>query len=295
MKKLYFLAIALIAFSANAQYEINFDDMSLGPVSPQSPYIEIWPGALDCNVVIDEAHSPDNSMYVGNNQLDDVIFLLDNKNSGIWTVSFYMFVYSGSTGFWNIQDNTIAAIQWNGQFFAGATASGGSAGNITHDQTGLTIPYPSDTWFEVRHEINFNTMTQKCWINGQLYLDDIPYAGGVSGGSTANALGSINFYSIDTNNNYFIDDFVFVEGTLSTNDFDGHSFTIYPNPVVNQLNIKSSDAVSNISIYNVLGSLVHQSAPNAVSPSIDMSTFKSGVYFVEVSIGNSKKTVKIVK
>lgn len=297
MKKIYILAVALIAFTANAQYDINFDNMNLGPVSPQSPYIEIWPaaGVTDCNVVLDEAYSGDNSMYVGNNQTDDVIFLLDNKASGIWTVSFYMYVYSGATGFWNIQDNEIAGIQWNGQFFAGATASGGSAGVITHDQTGLTTPYPSDFWFEVRHEINLDNLTQKCWINGQLYLDDVPYVGGPAGGATANALGSINYYSIDTDNNYFIDDFVFVEGSLSSNDFQGQSFKVFPNPVVDQLNIQSKDAVNTVSVYNVLGKLVHQSSPNTVSPSIDMGAFKSGIYFVEVTIGNSTKTVKVVK
>ncbi len=293
MKKIYFLAIALIAFSANAQYEINFDDMSLGPVSPQSVYIEIWPGALDCNVVIDEAYSGDNSMYVGNNQLDDVVFLLDNKNSGIWTVSFYMYVYSGSTGFWNIQDNEIPGVQWNGQFFAGATASGGSEGNITHDETGLTIPYPSDQWFEVRHEINLNAMTMSAWIDGALYLDNVPYVG--TGGVPANALGSINFYSIDTNNNYFVDDFVFVEGTLSTSDFSANSFTVHPNPVRNSLNINSNEAVSKVAIYNVLGQTVHISTPNAISPTVNMSDMKSGIYFVEVTIGNSTKTVKVVK
>ncbi|MCR9182436.1 MAG: T9SS type A sorting domain-containing protein [Flavobacteriaceae bacterium] len=293
MKKNYFLAIALIAFSVNAQYEINFDDMSLGPVSPQSVYVEVWPGALDCNVVIDEAYSGDNSMYVGNNQLDDVVFLLDNKNSGVWTVGFYMYVYSGSTGFWNIQDNEIPGVQWNGQFFAGTTASGGSEGNITHDETGLTIPYPSDQWFEVRHEIDLNAMTMSAWIDGALFLDNVPYVG--TGGAPANALGSINFYSIDTNNNYFVDDFIFVEGTLSTSDFSSNAFTVHPNPVKNNLNINSNEAVSKVAIYNVLGQKVHVSSPNAISPSVNMSTFKSGIYFVEVTIGNTTKTVKVVK
>lgn len=295
MKKIYFLAIALIAFSANAQFDINFDDMSLGPVSPQSVYIEVWPGGTDCTVVIDEAYSGDNSMYVGNNQTDDVVVLLGNKSSGTWTVSFYMFVYGGSTGFWNIQDNEIPGIQWNGQFFAGATASGGTADMITHDQTGQTISYPSDNWFEVRHEINLDNMTQKCWINGNLYLNDVPYAGGTGGASPANALGSINYYSIDTNNNYFIDSFVFVEGTLSTNDFASESFSVYPNPVVNQLNIKSNEAVNSVSIFDVTGKLIHNSTPNAISPSIDMSTYNKGIYFVEVTINNAKKTVKIIK
>lgn len=295
MKKIYFLAIALIAFSANAQYDIDFDDMSLGPVSPQSPFIELWPagGVTDCTVVIDQAYSADNSMYVANNQTDDVIFLLGGQTSGVWTVQFFMYVDGGATGFWNIQDSEIAGVQWNGQFFAGATASGGSAGVITHDETGLTIPYPEDQWFEVKHEVNLDNMTMSAWIDGQLYLDAVPYVG--TGGVPASGLGSINYYSIDTANSYYIDSFKFVEGTLSTNDFDGNSFSVYPNPVQDRLNIQSNEAVSNVAIYNVLGQLVNVSTPNTVSPSIDMSTYKSGIYFVEVTINNAKKTVKVVK
>jgi len=295
MKKKYLFILLLAAFSANAQYSINFDDMSIGPVSPQSPFIELWPaaGVTDCNVVIDQANSQPNSMYVANNQTDDVIFLLGNQTSGTWTVKFNMYVFDGATGFWNIQDNEIAGLQWNGQFFAGATASGGSLGVITHDETSQTIAYPSDQWFEVKHEINLDAMTHTVYIDGNLYLDAVPYVG--TGGVPANNLGSVNFYSIDTNNNYFIDDFQYVQGVLSTESFDAASFSVYPNPVKNILNIQTRDVVSSISIYNVLGKLVHQSSPKSISPSVDMANLKSGIYFVEVTIGNASKTVKVIK
>lgn len=296
MKKNYFLAIALIALTTvNAQYEINFDDMSLGPVSPQSPYIEIWdnPNVLDCNVVLDQSYSPDQSMYVSNNALDDVVFLLDNKATGIWTVQFYMYVDGGASGYWNIQDNEITGVQWNGEFYVGQASTGsGSPGVITYTG-GATTPYPSDTWFKVKHEINLDAMTLTVHIDETLFLDAVPYQG--TSGASANALGSINYYSAGTFNSYYIDDFKFVEGVLSTNDFATQSFTVYPNPVVNQLNIQSKEAVNSVSVYNVLGKLVHQSSPNTVSPSIDMGAFKSGIYFVEVTIGNSTKTVKVVK
>ncbi|MEX0996513.1 MAG: T9SS type A sorting domain-containing protein [Flavobacteriaceae bacterium] len=293
MKKIYFLAIALIAFSANAQYEIDFEDFSIGPVSPQSPFIEVWPGGTDCNAVIDEAFSGSLSMNVSNNNTDDVLFLLGDRVSGVWTVRFYMYVFGGSTGFWNIQESEIPGVQWNGQFFAGATGSGGSPGVVTHDDTGNTAPYPDDQWFEVKHEIDLDAGTHSVWIDGNVLLDNEPYQG--TGGAPANALGSVNYFSIDGSNNYFIDDFEFVEGTLSTNDFEGQSFKVYPNPVKDVLNIQSNEAVSNVAVYNVLGQKVYSNNPNAISPTVNMSTFKSGIYFVEVTIGNTTKTVKVVK
>jgi len=296
MRKIYLLAIALIAFGANAQYVIDFDGMTLGPVSPQSPYIEMWPaaGVTDCTVVLDQAFSASQSMYVGNNQTDDVIFLLDNKNFGVWTVQFYMYVDGGASGYWNIQDNEIAGLQWNGEFYVGqASTGGGAAGVITHTGTGATTPYVADQWFEVRHVIDLDVMTHTMYIDGNLFLDAVPYEG--TGGVAATALGAINYYSAGTINSYYIDDFTFVEGTLSSNEFAADSFSVYPNPVVNQLNIKSNEPVNSVSVFDVTGKLIYNSTPNVISPSIDMSTYKSGIYFVEVTINNATKTVKVVK
>jgi hypothetical protein len=306
MKKIYFFAILLIAFSANAQFEIDFDDMSPGDVSPQSDHIVLWPaaGVTDAQVTTEQAFSGTNSIVLREqpaNTFDDILVNLGNKTSGTWSVTWMMYIPSGKVGFWNIQEyeSVNPVPHWNGQFFAGLTASGGSIGEITFDQNpNVFVPYPDDEWFTVVHVIDLDNSTNTTVINGSMLLDAAPYQGAPQGGTAAlsTQLGSINFYSIDSNNRYYIDDFKLIEGSvLSTNDFETQAFTVYPNPVGNQLNIKSNDAVSDISVYNVLGSLVHRSAPNAVSPSIDMSSFKSGVYFVEVTINNAKKTVKIVK
>ncbi len=292
MKKIYTLAIALIAFGATAQYDINFDDMSLGPVSPQSPFIEMWPaaGVTDCNVVIDISQSEPNSMYVGNNETDDVIFLLGNQASGTWTIQFHMYVDAGSTGYWNIQDNEIAGTQWNGEYYVGESANGGAPGVITYSETGATFPYTEGEWFEVKHEINLDASTQNLYINGDIFLDGEPFVG--TGGVVANALGGVNYYSAGPTNSYYIDSFRYVEGVLSTNEFENASFSVYPNPVVDQLNIKSTEAVNTVSVFDVTGKLL-QTVEN--SKSIDMSSYNSGIYFVEVTIGNSTQTVKVLK
>ena len=299
MKKIYFLVFALIAFNANAQFELNFDDMTIGDVSPQTPLIELWPaaGVTDAQVNFEFSRSGDQSINVrpqpGNGTFDDIIVLLGDQSSGVWTIQFYMYVTSGNTGFWNIQESEIAGIQWNGQFFVGATGSGGSPGVVTHDDSGNTAPYPEEEWFEVKHEIDLDASTHSVWIDGNVLLDNEPYQG--TGGAVANGLGSLNFFSIDTNNNYYVDDFKYVSGVLSTNDFGTDSFTVYPNPVKDFLNIQSNVAVNKVAVYNVLGQKVFSNTPNAISPTVNMSSFKSGIYFVEVTIGNSTKTVKVVK
>ena len=312
MKKLYFLAFALITFSANAQFEIDFDNMNLGDVSPQSPHIELWPPSTgvtitDAQVTNEQAFSGTQSIVLreqpSSTSFDDILVNLGNRNSGTWSVTWMMYIPSGKVGYWNIQEyeNTSPVPRWNGQFHAGVTSLPHSmAGHITFDQNeNVSAPYPDDQWFSVTHVINLNLATHTVDINGTRLIDEVPYLGFEPGGANPGIsfmLGAVNFFSVNSDNRYYIDDFKLIEGNvLSTNDFSANEFSVFPNPVRDNLNISSNEVVSNVAIYNVLGSLVHQSAPNAVSPSIDMSTFKSGVYFVEVTIGNSKKTVKIVK
>ncbi|NCT19280.1 MAG: T9SS type A sorting domain-containing protein, partial [Flavobacteriia bacterium] len=88
---------------------------------------------------------------------------------------------------------------------------------------------------------------------------------------------------------------LFVTGVLGTESFENGVFSVYPNPVTDILNIKTRDAVNKISVYNVLGKLVYTATPNALSPTVNMSAMKTGVYFVEVTIGNTTKTVKVIR
>jgi len=297
MKKIYLLALGLISVTASAQFTENFDDYAPGDVTPQSPYIIMWPGApTDGQVSNTQAKSAPNSMWIRNNNSDDVIVQLGNKTTGTWTVSFDLYVPSGGTGFWNIQnDESANPAQWNGQFFVGATGSGGVAGAVTTDLDGglNTVPYSENTWFNITHVIDLGAGTHVVTVDGnELYND--AYIEGQTGNPAAQ-IGGVNFYSIDNNNNFYVDDFKLIDGAGSTVDFGANSFRIYPNPVVNVLNISSNEVVEKVAVYNVIGQLVNQVAPKTASPTIDFSTMKSGVYFVEVTINGQSQTVKIVK
>lgn len=294
MKKLYFILVTFGSFLSFGQYSINFDDMNLGPVSPQSPYISIWPGAQDCNVVDIQANSGTQSMQVRNNMSDDVVVLLGNQTTGSWIVSFNMYVTANSTGYWNIQESETPAVQWNGEFLVGETAQGGAAGIITYASTGNTITFPYDQWFEVKHEINLDTKNITVTVDGSMFLNNFNYVG--TEGAVANQLGSINYYSIDANNNYFIDDFNFEEvNTASITNIGSSEFKAYPNPVNDFLTVEANNKIISVSVYNSLGVLMHTSTPSSVNTKIDMSNFNRGVYLVKVSMENETKTIRILK
>lgn len=291
------------AFTANAQLEFDFDDFFVGDVVGQAPEIVLWPDPTitSSQVTIAQAFSGSQSIVTrpqAGDIIDDILINLGNKTTGLWSVEFMMYVPAGATGFWNIQDDetfsSTAEAQWNGQFFVGATGSGGSAGVISWDQGVEVAPYPDDEWFAITHVFDLDNGTHTLSIDGTLMLDAVAYND--TDGIPVDRIGAVNYFAIDANNEYYVDDFKLVEGDLlSTNEFSAANFSVYPNPVRDRLNIDTSSIVSEVVVYNVLGKVVLQSSPNKISPSIDMSGLNSGAYLVNVTIDGASKTIKILK
>jgi len=95
-----------------------------------------------------------------------------------------------------------------------------------------------------------------------------------------------------------IDDLV-IDGTLlGIDDFNAENFRIYPNPSNNIFNIKIRNVNTfNIDIYDVTGKLMVQkknvNTNNNIYP-LDMSSFSSGIYFLNISTDSSKVTKKLI-
>ncbi|RCW91241.1 T9SS type A sorting domain-containing protein [Winogradskyella arenosi] len=89
--------------------------------------------------------------------------------------------------------------------------------------------------------------------------------------------------------------FVYPDATLNVdlNTFEGFKF--YPNPVVNTLSLEAKQAISSISVYNMIGQQVMQQAPNSLNASVQMNNLNEGVYFVKVTIDGAKQTFKVIK
>ena len=85
--------------------------------------------------------------------------------------------------------------------------------------------------------------------------------------------------------------------TLSNNEFELDGFSIFPNPVENNLTIdiaNSNIKDYSISIYNILGKEV-LTFDNTQTNVINVSSLNGGVYLLSLSNGNSKKVIKLVK
>jgi hypothetical protein len=97
-------------------------------------------------------------------------------------------------------------------------------------------------------------------------------------------------------NDFFIDDFSVTSTSLGLEDVNTVSnFTFFPNPVNNVLTIKAQASIDSITVYNMLGQAVVRSTPNTNDSTVDMSALQTGAYFVQVSINNTLKTVRVIK
>lgn len=103
-----------------------------------------------------------------------------------------------------------------------------------------------------------------------------------------------NVYSAINQNQLFLDNIV-IEEVLSSSSFDDNSFTAYPNPVKDVLNLSSAQNISDVAVYNLLGQQVLLLNLNANKGQVNMSSLASGTYLVKVNTENGVNTIKVIK
>jgi hypothetical protein len=94
--------------------------------------------------------------------------------------------------------------------------------------------------------------------------------------------------------NFYIDNVV-LENTLSTTAFDTNVFTAYPNPVKDKLNIRYTENITDVAVFNLLGQQLFTKQINATQGQVDMSNLTSGTYLVRVTSGEKVQTLKVIK
>lgn len=73
-----------------------------------------------------------------------------------------------------------------------------------------------------------------------------------------------------------------VSTCVGLNEFEKGIYSIYPNPVVNTITIKSLKEMKTITISDVLGKEVMSKTANAMVELIDVKELKSGIYFLNI-------------
>lgn len=86
-----------------------------------------------------------------------------------------------------------------------------------------------------------------------------------------------------------------VQEVLASDSFDNNSFVAYPNPVKDVFNVSYTSDISTVKVMNLLGQVVISNEVNTTSTQIDMSQLSAGAYIVNVTVGGTTKTIKVVK
>ena len=299
MKKNYFLValFALALTSVSAQFVDDMESYTPG----QTVYVDWWTdwgcGGTCAGLASDAyAQSGSVSFYVDGSGMDPVLDL-GNKIFGTWYYTAYFYIPTGSTGYLNLQGTVpIGGGEW---IIGNVNFNIDGTGDVSDGPNGaVAFTFPNDEWFEFQLNVDISAgmslATMEMKVAGQ---DVIPALSAFtdSAGTVPTSLGGINYYSAAGTNAMYIDDMVFSDTNVGTQDFATKGFSVYPNPVNNVMNLQANENISKVAIYNVLGQEVYSAKINAMTSSVDMSSMASGAYFVKVNINGTEGTVKVIK
>ncbi|HEY0091657.1 MAG TPA: T9SS type A sorting domain-containing protein, partial [Flavobacterium sp.] len=85
---------------------------------------------------------------------------------------------------------------------------------------------------------------------------------------------------------------------LGTNDFEfSDYFMLYPNPAVDVLHVKGSGSieVKSVSLYNTMGQLLMVISGTTADSTINVSTLKTGTYFLKINSTKGSTVSKFIK
>ena len=83
--------------------------------------------------------------------------------------------------------------------------------------------------------------------------------------------------------------------TLGIDSIEKSDFKFYPNPVTNFLNLKASQPIAQLRIYNLLGQEVYFVKSNSKELKVDLSNMTKGIYILKILTSGGQKTIKITK
>lgn len=92
-----------------------------------------------------------------------------------------------------------------------------------------------------------------------------------------------------------IEDYTISVGALAVSNVNKSQVKVYPNPVVDVLNIEAASKVSNVQVYDLSGKAVSSFEMSAVKNQVNLSKLAPGVYLVNIQTENGTQSVKIVK
>lgn len=211
-------------------------------------------------------YSTSSSSLIGNVRIFENI-------SGTWTQKGSNII--GETA--NDNSGISISLSSNGSIVAIGAAGNDAAGNFSGHVR--VYQHTSNTWSQVGNDIDGEDPSDYFGENVSISDNGDKLIVGATTPTTTNLKnGYAKVYDLS--------------GVLSSDKFTKASFTIYPNPATEVLNIElqNDETLKNVTIYNNLGQKIKTVRQNTV----DISTLAKGLYFVEVTTNQGKASKKVI-
>jgi len=304
MKINYILFIPILFFVAttNAQFT---DDME--------SYIEGEPiigahwtdagcgGGVGCALMSSstQAYSGNLSGFIPGDGTTRAVLDYGNKIFGDWCTEFWLYIPIDKEAYFVIQQEVPAngTIPFAHTFFNQGLNNSG-VGKVEDTALGTVIfNFPHNEWFRISIHIDITlgigVSTWELYIdNDEVIPSGTPFTN--ENGEYPITWGGIEFLSVSSNNNLFIDDIIYQDSCYFANSDVNQlpKFVLFPNPTEERIQISSQETIKSLSIYNVLGYIVKETSG---LKSVDISNLSSGIYFIEVSTDTGRSIQKFIK
>ncbi|MBL0129424.1 MAG: T9SS type A sorting domain-containing protein [Flavobacteriales bacterium] len=302
-------AFALIS-SLSAQtiliYE-DFDAQTSGALvaqtlgAPWNTWGQAPGGSEDTPISDEQAYSGTLSMKVSGVAAGgptDLILELGDRTTGLYGLSWYMYIPTGSGGYFNIQHNQVpGAGSWMNDI---TFLPDGTIEYLVNAVT-ATGTYPHDQWFNVIMVLDLINMQGTVAIDGTIqytWMTDVP---------GPSQLGGIDFFAYAGGAPnvplFYVDDVSFIQlPSQGLEEAVEASFNTYPNPTEGNVVIEWTGASANalVDVLDMTGRVLvaprtAQRIGIASRTQVDLSAFSEGMYFVRLRDGSREEVRRVIK
>lgn len=256
------------------------------------------------------------SYFSNSSSLDNNLFsVLNSESSKLEFVNYFsskrlILHQRNSNSDWVGGDTTTEFQAWNENtdFLTGLKflIDGSSLENGTVDLSFTLLHHfsstPANSWFRIlingeQYGPSYNPTTRYQDPETTVSIDLEPYLGDVITFELQQVGRMKDYFSLTAigGDGTAINRLMFTGNALSVDESQTASIKLYPNPTSDNLHIEGLNNVRKLTIYDVNGRQLKSFVNSNSSMSLDISTFKTGLYFVEIKSNERIETLKFIK
>lgn len=302
-----FTLLALVANGQTVLLQENFDSYAAGSgmVDNDPTHWAVWPGGGDQAVSTSFAQSGTNSLAcisdnASNGGPGDLLLLLGDKTSGVYDLSWSMYIPADKGGYFNVQH--AEDVGSSGSFGLEAIFENGTV-TATAANADVTGTYVPGEWTDILINVDLDNATASLFVNGTS-LTTWDYTQNTQGGAVTPQLGAIDFFSYGGGTalgEYYLDDISYVQNTggIGFADLSGTDMRVFPNPATDVVNVTLASPLSpsaKVCLVDMTGKQVMNIgvlSTNALR--FQLAELPSGVYFIRIEDGPRTNIARVTK